>query len=191
MRKPNAKERILETAGSLFHSRGYSEVGINEIIEKADTAKASFYQHFPSKEALCEAWLETVHQRSADHNQEILEAPGTPLSKVETCFSELENFLVDRDFRGCPYSNTKAVTDQGCEGIADRIRSHKEANRSFFLKICEMEFGIGKRASEISDRLFLLYSGATTESQNLQDTWPVKVARKAAHELFSPEPSSN
>lgn len=33
MRKPNAKERILEVASKLFHERGYSEVGINEIID--------------------------------------------------------------------------------------------------------------------------------------------------------------
>ena len=34
MRKPNAKERILEVASKLFHERGYSEVGINEVTQK-------------------------------------------------------------------------------------------------------------------------------------------------------------
>ncbi|MDB2496353.1 hypothetical protein N9X25_04320 [Verrucomicrobiales bacterium] len=33
MRKPNAKERILEAASKLFHERGYSEIRINEIID--------------------------------------------------------------------------------------------------------------------------------------------------------------
>ncbi|MCB1236560.1 MAG: TetR family transcriptional regulator, partial [Verrucomicrobiae bacterium] len=31
MKKPNARERILETAARLFQERGFSEVGINEI----------------------------------------------------------------------------------------------------------------------------------------------------------------
>ncbi len=68
MKKPNARDRILETAGELFFQRGYSGVGINEIIEKAGTAKASFYQHFPSKESLCEAWLQEMHDRSSDYH---------------------------------------------------------------------------------------------------------------------------
>jgi len=39
----SAKDRILEVAGSLFMLRGYELVGVNEIIEKADVAKATFY----------------------------------------------------------------------------------------------------------------------------------------------------
>jgi AcrR family transcriptional regulator len=78
MRKPNAKERILETASKLFHERGYSEVGINEIIEKAETAKASFYQHYSSKEVLCEAWLQSVHDRSEDSRAEFLVTDCSP-----------------------------------------------------------------------------------------------------------------
>ena len=78
MRKPNAKERILETASKLFHERGYSEVGINEIIEKAETAKASFYQHYSSKEVLCEAWLQSVHDRSEDSRAELLVTDCSP-----------------------------------------------------------------------------------------------------------------
>ncbi len=77
MRKANAKERILETAGKLFFQHGYSEVGINEIIAKAETAKASFYQHYPSKEALCEAWLSNVHDRSEMSRAEMLESDKT------------------------------------------------------------------------------------------------------------------
>jgi AcrR family transcriptional regulator len=48
--KAPARERILGTADRLFSSRGYGNVGINEIIDRSETAKASLYQHFPSKE---------------------------------------------------------------------------------------------------------------------------------------------
>jgi len=184
MRKPNARERILTTAAQLFHQRGYSEVGINEIIEKAETAKASFYSHFPSKEALCEAWLETAHERSENHQREILDAEGTPLSKIEQYLDELVEFLVKSEFRGCPYSNTKAVTDKGCEGIIEQIRSHKEANRSFFLGICQQQFGDTEEAQHAADQVFLLYSGAATESQNFQEIWPVEIARHSIRNLF-------
>jgi AcrR family transcriptional regulator len=53
----NTKEKIRDTALSLFMTRGYS-VGINEIIEKSGTSKGSFYHHFKSKEDL---FVETIN----------------------------------------------------------------------------------------------------------------------------------
>jgi len=183
MRKPNARERILEAAGRLFHERGYSEVGVNEIIAEADTAKASFYQHFPSKEALCESWLESVHDKSVSHHRELIESDRTPREKVEVYFDELGTFLVARKFRGCPYSNTNAVVDEGCAGIVARIREHKESILHFFRAVAAQQFE-GEAARCLADRLFVLYSGATTEAQNLRDLWPVNVAKLLAVELI-------
>lgn len=185
MRKPNAKERILETAGKLFHQRGYSEVGINEIIEKAETAKASFYQHYPSKEALCEAWLASVHDRSKIGRTEILEKEIPPSEKVRLYFDHLEQFMSQSEYRGCPYSNTSAVSDEACTGIVAQIRSHKESLRRFFHEISSQKFADSEEARRIGDRLFLLYSGATTESQNLKSLWPIQEARAGAIELLS------
>lgn len=185
MRKSNARDRILETASELFHQRGYSEVGINEIIAKAETAKASFYQHFPSKEALCEAWLDSIHDRSEGHRAGILNGPGTPAEKIAKYFEELGGFMSASAFRGCPYSNTSAVIDKKCDKVIHRIQAHKCSVRGFFGALTKECFGEGDRATEVADRLFLLYSGATTEAQNLKELWPVEVAKRAARELLS------
>jgi AcrR family transcriptional regulator len=185
MRQANAKDRILQTAGQLFFQRGYSEVGINEIIERAETAKASFYQHFSSKEALCEAWLAAVHDRSEDQRAALLAAASNPTAKLECYFDELAAFMINSQFRGCPYSNTGAVSAATCTGIVAQIQGHKDSLRRFFREICSLQLDESSRAEEIGDRIFLLYSGATTECQNLRTIWPVEVARKAALELLS------
>jgi AcrR family transcriptional regulator len=184
MRKPNARERILETASRLFFKRGYSEVGINEIIEKAETAKASFYQHYPSKEALCEAWLSHVHDKSEVSRSEILEMERPASEKLELYFDQLETFMKQSEFRGCPYSNTGAVSDESCSGILEQIQGHKESIRRFFREICFQHCGDREKADRDGDRLFVLYSGATTECQNMKDLWPVHSARAAALELL-------
>ncbi|MBN2444404.1 MAG: TetR/AcrR family transcriptional regulator [Spirochaetales bacterium] len=49
---PNVRERIIDTAIRLFYSQGIMRTGINQIISESHVAKASFYQHFPSKEDL-------------------------------------------------------------------------------------------------------------------------------------------
>ncbi|MEM6278028.1 MAG: TetR/AcrR family transcriptional regulator [Verrucomicrobiota bacterium] len=184
MRKANAKERILDTAGKLFFRHGYSEVGINEIIATAETAKASFYQHYPSKEALCEAWLSDVHDRSELSRADLLNANQSPAEKIGLYFDQLRDFMEQSDFRGCPYSNTGAVSSEECTGILEQIQSHKESIRLFFRKVCFAELADHDKANTAGDRIFLLYSGATTECQNLKQIWPVAVAREAALELL-------
>lgn len=188
MKKPNAKDRILETAGKLFHQRGYSEVGINEIIDQAETAKATFYQHFPSKELLCEAWLDVVHERSEAGRQTIIDAQGSAAEKVDQYFVSLEEYLTASDFRGCPYSNTSAVVEPACTGILKQVEEHKESIRDFFRQLAADLVGEaaavhGECVGRLGDALFVLYSGATTEAQNLKELWPAKAARCAAREL--------
>ena len=48
----DTRERILDTAARLFYAQGYNSTGINQVIKEANVAKASLYQHFPSKEDL-------------------------------------------------------------------------------------------------------------------------------------------
>src|SRR5215208_1231708 len=56
--EPSTRERILETAYELFSRRGVRDVGVDEVIERANVAKATLYRHFPSKDDLVLAFLE-------------------------------------------------------------------------------------------------------------------------------------
>lgn len=179
MKKPGARDRILETAGQLFASKGYGNVGINEIIEKSGTAKASFYQHFPSKEMLCATWLEEAHRKSERRHDAMLKESGDALELLQNYFEELKEWLKSNDFRGCPYTNTAAVLLGGSDLILEKIEEHKLFLRDFFVEIARSFVG-GIGARQLGGSLFLLYSGATTEAQNLRSTWPVDNALKAA-----------
>ena len=48
MRESAVKDRILDTASRLFYDQGYHITGINQIIEEAEIARASLYNHFPN-----------------------------------------------------------------------------------------------------------------------------------------------
>jgi AcrR family transcriptional regulator len=185
MAKDGARERILATASRLFYERGYSEVGINEIIESSDTAKATFYHHFPSKQTLCHAWLESVHDRWESIRRSILEAPGDPLGKVETFFTELGRIMEQSQFRGCPYTNTAVVVSAEETCLARAVQTHKMSLRDFFRDLALQVLAEKSPADAVAlgDTLFLLYSGATTEAQNLRSLWPVETAKTAALEI--------
>ncbi|MDD5946115.1 MAG: TetR/AcrR family transcriptional regulator [Clostridia bacterium] len=48
----NTKGRIISAAWELFYEQGYDDTTIEEIIEKSQTSKGSFYHYFEGKDAL-------------------------------------------------------------------------------------------------------------------------------------------
>ena len=71
-------------------------MGINEIIEKAEVAKASFYQHFPSKQDLCAAWLREEAARERERCQSVLASKLTVRRKLlEEALKLHERILLD------------------------------------------------------------------------------------------------
>jgi Transcriptional regulator len=50
--KIKCRQRILKASRRLFNSKGYEGTMIEDIAEKADISKATFYNYFPNKESL-------------------------------------------------------------------------------------------------------------------------------------------
>jgi AcrR family transcriptional regulator len=58
-----ARQRILETAYELFSQRGVRGVGVDEIVARSGVAKATLYNHFPTKNQLVLAFLDLREER--------------------------------------------------------------------------------------------------------------------------------
>jgi AcrR family transcriptional regulator len=91
-RKP-ARERILETAYGLFAKRGVRDVGIDEIIARSGVAKATFYRHFPSKEALVLAYMERWYQARHDAIEEAIAHAHNPDDALLAAFTVLDEWF--------------------------------------------------------------------------------------------------
>ena len=63
-RTSNARERLIESASELWHSRSYADVGVNEICEHAGVRKGSFYHFFASKQDLALAVIDSFWSRA-------------------------------------------------------------------------------------------------------------------------------
>jgi len=59
-KKQETRWRIYEAAMTLFSSRDYDSVKIEEICEQADVSNAAFFHHFTSKASLVRAYLEKL-----------------------------------------------------------------------------------------------------------------------------------
>lgn len=58
----DVRQHVLDVAQKIISRRGYSAVGLNEILAAADVPKGSFYYYFKSKEAFGEALLESYFE---------------------------------------------------------------------------------------------------------------------------------
>jgi TetR/AcrR family transcriptional repressor of nem operon len=63
-RKSDAKQRILDSAVTLMHERGYSSIGVEDIMQRAGVGKSSFYHFFQSKEAMGAAAIDYYSELS-------------------------------------------------------------------------------------------------------------------------------
>src|SRR5215472_6265245 len=57
-RRHETHSRIFEAAMRLFAERGFANTPVEEITEAADVAKGTFFNYFPTKEAILQALAE-------------------------------------------------------------------------------------------------------------------------------------
>jgi len=110
-RTSDARERLIDEAGRLFHTRSYEGVGVQELCEAAGINKGSFYHFFKSKDDLAAAVIDAQWEAVRDE----LLAPTladdvAPLARIERFFERLarDQRAARRDLGvtpGCPLAN--------------------------------------------------------------------------------------
>jgi AcrR family transcriptional regulator len=105
--KPGARERILGTAYELFARRGIRDVGVDEVIARAEVAKASLYRHFRSKDELVLAFLELREERwtLAWVEAEARRRGATPEEQLLAIFGLFDEWFHREDFEACSFIN--------------------------------------------------------------------------------------
>ena len=72
-KKEETRRRITISALELFHEKGFEATTVDEITERADVAKGTFFNYFPRKEsvlaALSEEWMERAEEHAAHHGR--------------------------------------------------------------------------------------------------------------------------
>lgn len=64
-KKQRQHQRLMELAIALFRERGYDRTRVEDIIERAEVSEATFFNYFPTKDAVLEAFaLDRVDQYS-------------------------------------------------------------------------------------------------------------------------------
>jgi len=151
------RERILEQASILFHHQGYNSTGINQIISEANVAKASFYQHFKSKDDLCVEFLNKRHTYWFNELSAFTSKSENLKERILKAFDFIIHMNERENFRGCSFLNILSEISKEQEGILSVIQAHKNDLRVFFRQLVEDEL--------LATHIYILFEGSIIESQ--------------------------
>lgn len=102
-----ARDRILASAYELFSHHGVRAVGVDEVIRRAQVAKATLYRHFASKDELVLAFLQQREQRWTKEwvEAEACRRADTPEGQLLAIFDLFDEWFRREDFEGCSFIN--------------------------------------------------------------------------------------
>lgn len=84
---PIRKREILDAALTLFMSRGYDAVSVNDILAATGLSKGAFYHHYSSKTEVLQAVVERLSEDSVSQAEVLLAAaPNDAVSRLNTFF---------------------------------------------------------------------------------------------------------
>ena len=183
----DTRKSILDTASRLFYNQGYNATGINQIIEEADVAKASLYQHFKSKEDLLIAYLENMFEKTMGYFRHVASTKIEAKEKISAIFDFLYKNTSSEQFHGCQFLNIAGEIPVENSRVYDVIRQQKNGLRALFAEILVADSTREdevERTESLADGIYLLFDGAIMSSKVFGNSWPVIAAQKTALTLL-------
>jgi TetR/AcrR family transcriptional repressor of nem operon len=141
----DTRDRLIETARTLFLQNGYGNTGIAQILKVANVGSGSLYYYFPTKEDLLLAVLQKYKEMLWPFViQPVFERVSDPVERIFGVLDGYRQMLVLTEFEnGCPIGNLALE-------LSNNVPSARELLAENFTGWRE---AIEQCASEAADRL--------------------------------------
>lgn len=180
-RRPGA-ERLLEAASILFYREGINAVGVDTISEKAGVSKRTLYNRFGGKDDLVAQYLRRRDERWRAYLQEVTEGLADPREELLAVFGAYEQWLIEGDYRGCPFVNAAAELPDSDHPARLVVQRHKKGIENHLAYLAG-ETGVDEPEA-LAQRLLILLEGATATAAVRRSPEPLQAARSVALELI-------
>jgi TetR/AcrR family transcriptional repressor of nem operon len=135
------RRHIIDVAHPLLLRKGFTAVGLAEVLAAARVPKGSFYHYFGSKEAFGEAVLEAYFSDLLARIDALLARPGTAAQRLMAYFQDWMDsqtgdaaqsrcLAVKLGAEVCDLSeNMRAALERGTRGVIERLARCIEAGQ--------------------------------------------------------------
>lgn len=176
----SARRRLLDTATRLFYEGGIHAVGIDRIIAEAGVAKATFYNHFPSKEDLVVAYLDEIDRLGRAAVAALPEQP--PRETIAAIMGRIGEAVTAGGWRGCPFLNAAAEYPDPDSPVRRAIDARRVWYRD---SLRDLLAEAGDPAPDVTASLLVALSDGLLETAYLDDAESVPaLVREAVDRLL-------
>lgn len=185
------RERILETAADLFFHQGFRATGVNEVIAKSGVAKATFYNHFPTKDDLCLAYLRDRNTSEFEAISAFVQDHDTPRERFMAVMESVQPWLEANNLRGCAFLNMVAEVPDPLNLLRKEGMQHYESLRRLIRSLAEDLFDSDAtkyanfNAQVLADDYLVILGGAIAMTEIYHDIWPVNQGVKLIKRLIN------
>jgi TetR/AcrR family transcriptional repressor of nem operon len=187
----DVRENILATGQRLMAGKGFSAVGLNEILAQAGVPKGSFYHYFGSKDAFGEAMLENYFEAYLAELDVTLSQRG--LNMAQRLVNYFQVWQQTQSFFDCQgkclaVKMAAEVADlseamrlaikRGASGIVSRLAAALEAG------VAEGSLSIAGDAADTAHSLYQLWLGASVMVKIERDVEPFETAMRTTRQIL-------
>lgn len=192
----DVRQHILDVAQPLLLRKGFTAVGLAEILAAAQVPKGSFYHYFGSKEAFGEAMLEDYFADNLARTDTLLTAPGTAPQQLLDYFrdwldsqtgdeAQSRCLAVKLGAEVCDLSESmRAALKRGTGGIIERLARCIERGRA------EGSLPAALDAQTVAATLYQNWLGASLLAKITRDRTPLDTAMANTRQLFGLTPDT-
>jgi TetR/AcrR family transcriptional repressor of nem operon len=182
---------ILDTGQKIMSRKGFSAVGLTEILADAGVPKGSFYHYFGSKDAFGEAMLTAYFEGYLADMDALFEKPG--LTMAERLMTYFANWLQAQGAFDCQgrclavklgaevsdlSEAMRLALKSGTSGIITRLKGAIEAG------IAEGSISIAGSAGDAAAALYHQWLGASVMVKIVRTHEPFEVALQSTRALL-------
>ena len=181
---PDVRQRLLDTASTLFYERGVRAVGVDLVVSESGVAKTSLYRHFRTKDDLIVAFLEREDVEFWGQWDDVAARhAGDPAGEIEAHMRWIGKRLGRANYRGCPQINVAAEFAEAEHPARAVSKLHMQAMRK---RLAELARQLGAaRPNDLAAQLGLLVNGAFVSASMLAPDEATRVLLASARALLA------
>ncbi|MFJ9566937.1 TetR/AcrR family transcriptional regulator [Streptomyces fuscichromogenes] len=190
-RATDTRRIILDTAQRIMARKGYSAVGINEVLAEAGVPKGSFYHYFASKDAFGEAMLKSYFAGYLTDMDGVLAPSGR--SAAERLMAYWQQWRETQSIEECQgkclavklgaevadlSESMRLALKEGTSAIVDRIE-HTIADG-----LEDGSLSVDSEAREVAQALYDMWLGASVMAKIHRSPTPLDTATAVTRKLL-------
>lgn len=187
----DVRDNILLVGQRIMSRKGFSAVGLNEILTEAKVPKGSFYHYFGSKDAFGEALLSSYFEDYLLEMDTILGSPGVPMGQRMLRYFDM--WRANQSFLECQgkclavklgaevadlSEAMRAAMNQGTSAIIARLTIAIEAG------VADGSLAINDSPRTVAESLYQLWLGASVIVKVVRSMQPFDSAMSTTRQIL-------